>query len=386
MAIIDIKVPQMGEGLTEVRVLEFLKSPGDGVRRDELLYTMETDKATLEVESPEAGTLKEWLAAEGEVLPIGAPIARIDTSAAQAVQAPEPEGGADTAAASQRPPAARPERVIPPRTRAYARELGIGDDDLARIPSVTAKLMPADIDAYRGVKPGPDASAMSQRSTEVDFEDSPLPERQRTLNYHMRRSAQVVIPGTISRPVEWAALRAHVAAMRVQPDYGRLTEFQAFAFCVVQAAAACPKMFCSLVKEDTVRRYRRLNLGAAVALPGGELATAVLPRADLLAYPDFVSRLHERIQLARAGTDQADATVQLVLSYLGSHGIRDAVPVLVAPSSAVLFLGEPYTSEGRLQANVALTFDHRLMNGVEAAQLLAAVAERLAQAETLANP
>jgi len=68
MAIVDIKIPQMGEGLTEVRVLEFLKRPGDTVAKDELIYTMETDKATLEVESPEAGTLTEMGAAHIELL------------------------------------------------------------------------------------------------------------------------------------------------------------------------------------------------------------------------------------------------------------------------------------------------------------------------------
>ena len=61
----------MGEGLTEVRLLEFMKAPGDVVSRDEVIYTMETDKATLEVESPESGTLTEWLAAEGDGLPVG---------------------------------------------------------------------------------------------------------------------------------------------------------------------------------------------------------------------------------------------------------------------------------------------------------------------------
>jgi len=56
VATVEIKVPQMGEGLTEVRLLQLLKKHGDNVDKDELIYTMETDKATLEVESPEAGT------------------------------------------------------------------------------------------------------------------------------------------------------------------------------------------------------------------------------------------------------------------------------------------------------------------------------------------
>src|SRR5437879_4260963 len=124
MAIVDIKIPQMGEGLTEVRLLELLKSPGDIVSRDEIIYTMETDKATLEVESPESGRLTEWLAAEGDVLPIGASVARIDQAAEDASTQSVPVPA--VTAAPARPLSS--ERVIPPRTRAYARELGITEE------------------------------------------------------------------------------------------------------------------------------------------------------------------------------------------------------------------------------------------------------------------
>jgi pyruvate dehydrogenase E2 component (dihydrolipoamide acetyltransferase) len=62
MPIVEILVPQMGEGLQEVILLNFHKQPGDAVKRDELIYSMETDKATMEVESPYEGVLQEWLA------------------------------------------------------------------------------------------------------------------------------------------------------------------------------------------------------------------------------------------------------------------------------------------------------------------------------------
>ncbi|MFN3689870.1 MAG: biotin/lipoyl-containing protein, partial [Fimbriimonadales bacterium] len=76
MAIVEVVVPQLGEGLQEVRVIRFLKQPGDRVERDEHIYEMETDKANVEVESPYAGVIVEWLAKEGDILPIGAPIAK----------------------------------------------------------------------------------------------------------------------------------------------------------------------------------------------------------------------------------------------------------------------------------------------------------------------
>ena len=67
----EVRVPQLGEGLQEVRVLAFRKQPGERVRADEILFEMETDKAVVEVESRYAGILQEWLVEEGELVPIG---------------------------------------------------------------------------------------------------------------------------------------------------------------------------------------------------------------------------------------------------------------------------------------------------------------------------
>jgi pyruvate dehydrogenase E2 component (dihydrolipoamide acetyltransferase) len=384
MAIVDIKIPQMGEGLTEVRVLEFLKRPGDSVAKDELIYTMETDKATLEVESPESGTLKEWLAEEGAILEIGAPVARIDRSDGVAAQAPTAESEPRPEPASR---AAAPMRVIPPRTRAHARSLGLSDDVLGAIPSVTGKLMPSDVDAYIAAsKSGGQAPVTAEAKPTASFQDRPLSERQRKLNFHLKRSSQIVISGTISRPIAWSQMREFVNRRREQEADNRPTEFQTFAFCTARAATAHPKFRCSLVREDTLREYERLNLGIAVALPEGELTTAVVYDADLMSFAQFIRAIKERIQAARAGEDQADSSVQVVLSYLGTQGVRDAVPVLVAPASAVLFLGDAYQSEGKLYANASLTFDHRLINGVEAAEMLGAIASAVEQLKSDAEP
>jgi len=384
MAIVDIRIPQMGEGLTEVRVLEFLKRPGDSVAKDELIYTMETDKATLEVESPEAGTLTEWLAEEGAILEIGAPVARIDRS----------EGATATGNAAESAPAIEPvtrasasSRVIPPRTRAYARSLGLSDDALATMPSATGKLMPTDVDAFMAAtKSGEQAPAAAQTEVSTGFQDRPLSERQRKLNFHLKRSSQIVISGTISRPVEWAQIREFVNRRREHAVDVRPTEFQTFAFCVARAAMAHPKFRCSLVREDTIREYERLNLGIAVALPEGELTTAVVFKADLLSFTQFIPAIKERIQAARTGDDQADSSVQIVLSYLGTYGVREAVPVLVAPATAVLFLGDAFQSDGKLYSNVSLTFDHRLINGVEAAEMLGAICTAVERLKPDAEP
>ena len=80
MPVISVRIPQLGEGLQEALLVDFLKKPGDTVKRDEPIYVMETDKATTDVESPYAGTLVEWTVETGSVLEIGAEIARMEVA------------------------------------------------------------------------------------------------------------------------------------------------------------------------------------------------------------------------------------------------------------------------------------------------------------------
>ena len=78
MPTVSIRIPQLGEGLREAYLVDFLKSPGDSVARDEPLFTMETDKAVSDVECPHAGTLVKWLVEVDSVLEIGTEIAIVD--------------------------------------------------------------------------------------------------------------------------------------------------------------------------------------------------------------------------------------------------------------------------------------------------------------------
>jgi pyruvate dehydrogenase E2 component (dihydrolipoamide acetyltransferase) len=377
MPTVDILIPQMGEGLQEVIVLGFHKKPGDFVKRDEPLYSMETDKAVMEVESPYEGTLQEWLAEEGAVLPIGAPIARMEAVATE-VPAAEAAAPAETSA----PSAARAETatIIPPRTRAYSREMGLTEEEMQRIPAPTGKLLPADIDAYIKAR---DAVAARSAEPALPYVERTLSQQHRTFIYRLKRSAQIVVPATARRAMEWGVIRRFAESIRARGGPLQPSSFQTFAYCVVQATKEHPRFRSALIGEATVREYSHVNVGIAVALPEGELVTAVVPDADTLDYAAFIQTAQERIQRAREGEDQASETTQLLLTYMGPYEIVDAVPVLVAPAVAVLFIGSPYEQSGQLLANLALTFDHRLIQGIEAAEFLRTIVEKARQVEQM---
>ena len=378
MAIVEVFVPQMGEGLTEVRILELQKQPGERVQRDELLYSMETDKATLDVEAPFDGVLAEWLTEAGAILAVGAPIARIETE--MPVLAANSGGSASAVSAgsgirSDSPVIGPAKRtvVVPPRTRAYCRERGVSEEAMLGIAAPTGKLMPADIDAYLAAKPNPAPPIVP------GYVEYTLSAQQRTFAYRLRRSAQVVVAGTIRRPVAWSGVRDFVVAERNRGAEPRPTEFQTFAYIVAQAVREFPKFRSTLMGEEVVRESAHINLGIAVARPNEELTTAVVPQADTLDFKAFLQQAKERIAAARNGEDQIESDTQLLLTYLGATGIEDAIPVLVSPAIGILFLGAPFVQDGSLKANLVLTFDHRLIYGIEAANFLNGLADRIAQ-------
>src|SRR5579862_1916269 len=384
MPSISVRIPQIGEGLQEARLVAVLKQPGDMVKRDEPIYQMETDKAVMDVESPYEGKLTEWLAPVDSILPIGGEVARMEV--AEGIAATEEEPRAESIANPSAPGAAPvPEAArnanVPPRTRAYAKEKGLSESELALVPSMGAKLMPGDIDQYLRDRSPAHTSAVSHGT----YLETPVPPKQRLLSSRLVRGSQLVVPGTITVAADWEPLENLRSRIKSRGQEFQPSSFTIFAFAVAQALKEFPAFRSTLVNEDTLRTYDHVALGIAVGLPGDELVLAVVPDADALSWHEFAAKTRERIELARSGQDQANEAVTISLTNMQSFGLRDAVPVVVPPAVATLFLGEVYNglSQGsselnlRRMANLALTFDHRVMNGVGAANFINKVKENL---------
>lgn len=383
--VVSVHIPQIGEGLQEARLVSVLKEPGEFVGRDEPIYQMETDKAVMDVESPYEGFLVEWCAAVDTVLPIGAEVAKMRVASSVEV-VPAGHGAPATSAATvspttapSAPPAAR-RTDIPPRTRAYAKEKGLSEAQLAAVPAAGSKLMPSDIDAFLAGGAGPAPTVTQATGVGGSYSERPMPAKQRLLSSRLVRGSQLVVPGTITVAAKWAPIEAARAAAKAAGGDFQPSAFTMFAFAVARALRDHASFRTTLIGE-TLRTYDAANLGIAVALPGDELVLAVVEQADALAWRDFADRTRAQIDLARGGQDQANESVTISLTNMQAFGLRDAVPVVVPPSVATLFLGEPYnglsqeTSELRVErfVNLALTFDHRLINGVGAAEFLNAV-------------
>ncbi len=376
-------IPQIGEGLQEARIVAFLKQAGEKVTRDEPIYQMETDKAVMDVESPYEGTLIEWLAKVDDVVPIGFEVGRMSVAGDVEVSAAPAHGAPVVAPANKPAPAATKSsgdvRGIPPRSRAYAKEKGISEDVLVTIPFGGSKLMPADIDAF--LSGGTAVTATSG----AGYSEVALPSKQRVLNSRMVRSNSLVVPGTITVATEWSAIEAERARAKHEMRGFQPSAFTMFAYAVVRAMAEFPVFRSAMVGDDKLRTYEHVSLGIAVSLPGDELVTAVVDKADTLSWPEFAAAARAQIELARSGKDQAHAGVTVSLTNMQAFGLRDAVPVVVAPSMATIFLGEvfngldstPNMIRVKRFVNVSMTFDHRIANGVGASLFINKVKENV---------
>lgn len=423
MAILSIKVPQLGEGLQEARLVECLKQPGDFVKKDEPIFEIETDKAVTKIESPYTGKILSWDAEIDAVLPIGAEIGTMEvveeTSQANSTDSLPEEGQVSAPAHSAGngqqangstsvvPPAqtvsplltAAEGKPIPPRTRRFLRQKGVAHL-VKQIPAAGKRLLPEDVEAF--LESQSTASSVeipnSQSNANVagadvvhsttttvpsgDYEERPLNSSQKTLNFRMARGAQQVLPATLEADFDWAAIDS---ARKQVAESGVPTAFAMFSWCVARTMAEFPAFRSTLSADGlTLRTYKNVNLGIAVSLDNDLLATAVIRNANKLHRDAFFSDMAARIAEARDGKDQVDASTTVSVSNIGKAGMRCGIPVVVTPAVATIVVGAvrdvpvPLDRgfEFRKMVTVTMSFDHRLANGVGAANFLNAIRSR----------
>ena len=384
MPVISVRIPQLGEGLQEALLVDLLKQPGDEIRRDEPLYTMETDKATTDVESPYDGKLVEWLVEPGTVLSIGTEVAKMEVAegvkempSGHGPTDETPEVATGSSSSSAEAVAAAPtvrsgagSVRIPPKTRRFLKEKQLMDS-AHLIPAAGDKLLVSDVEAWLQNAPA-DESVSSDLFNLVS-----LPKSQIVLNYRLKRGVADCIPVTVGNEMSWKSVQQSRAT--VKANGGTATGFAMACYAVAQALKNHDRFRSTLsADERSLQTFHDVNLGIAVALPGDEMVTAVVKAADKMSQQEFFDAMGRQIEAARDGNDQADASTTLTVSNIGKAGMRFGIPAIVAPAVATLAFGEIYQApvpdgdsfrfEPMIQGT--LCFDHRLANGVGAANFM----------------
>jgi 2-oxoisovalerate dehydrogenase E1 component len=354
---LPIKVPHIGEGLEEARIIKFFKQPGDRVKKDELIYQLETDKAVVDIESPQDGVLSSWEATESSMVRIGAVIGQIEFSGGQAAVLKK--------AATPEPAAASAQAVSLSSDHASHR--------MAPEPLISRQIAP-----LQSTMLAKTAAELAQQVEGADFEEITLSAQQQVLATRLVRAARVAVPATIFQDASWEAIKKAREVLKHDPQKKEVTSFAIFAWCVAQAVKLHPVFRSSLPQNSVMRVYRDVHLGVAVSLPNADMTTAVLEGADKVNLLEFSRKLRRQVELAREGVDQARQPASLILTSMATFDIPHGIPVIVPPAVATLLLSSPQkkvmldgaTAVYREFINLSLTIDHRVMNGSSAGAFL----------------
>ena len=420
-----IELPQVGESVTEGVIGAWLKSVGDRVERFDPLVEVVTDKVNMEMPAPASGTLTAILAGEGETVPMGAPIAEMETDAAEPQAPPsEPPAPPPESSAADRigtlmtdvapvgptgsggpisaDPPPKPERETSrkrysPAVLRLAEERGVDLDRIAgtgRDGRVTLKDVRAFIDR-RETEPAPEPpSAAPPPSPEPPSADAgderrvPLSAVRRIIAQNMVRSASEIPQAWTLVEVDVTALVARRRAIRddFQAREGIAITYLPF---VIKAVAESLKENPALNSSwdgDAIIYKRRINIGIAAAAPDG-LVVPVIRDADMMSVAGLARRVSDLTDRARNGRlrleDVSGGT--FTLNNTGALGSVLSQPLVNPPQAAILttetIIRRPaIIGDGiaiRSMMNMCMSFDHRIMDGAEASAFINAVKTRL---------
>jgi 2-oxoglutarate dehydrogenase E2 component (dihydrolipoamide succinyltransferase) len=399
---IDIKVPSVGESVTEAVLARWLKKDGDPVKRDEPVAELESDKATQEIPAPAAGTVRVAVP-EGTTVPVGAVIGRVEEGAAAPAPAPaaapaKPETAPakpETAPAKAAPAAHPREAAMSPSARVLVESKGIDasqltgsgrggritkEDVLARVPSGTSGN-----GAAATAPPAPPAPAAPAPPGERETRQRMSPVRQR-IAARLIESQQTTASLTTFNEADLSAVQGLRAKYkdRFKERYGVSLGFSAFFVkACVEALKAFPAVNARIDGPDIV--YQNFyDIGVAVSTEKG-LMVPVLRGCDRLSFAQIEKAVADLAAKARDGRiavgDLQGGT--FTITNGGVFGSLLSTPILNPPQTAILGMHaiqkRPVAVNDQVVIRpmmyLALTYDHRLIDGREAVQFLVRVKE-----------
>lgn len=416
---VEVLMPKMGESITEGRILKWNKMPGDAVDKDETILEIATDKVDTEVPSPASGILVQHLAAEGDTVEVGKPVAIIETEASAAIvvapgsassnatvpaEAIEPSPAAPTPVASapmetsSTPSVSQSDdkRFYSPVVMRIAADAGIGMEELATIPGTGAngRVTKTDITGYlshRATTPvsavtmAPSAPRQSMAAPTVSFQGGetvqviPMDNMKRLMAEHMVHSVHTSPHVTLVSEVDMTAIaryRAEHAESFKAREGVSLTFMPFIAEAAVRALRDFPFVNASIDGTNILVK-KNINLGIAVAMEDGGLIVPVVRGADQLNPTGLARSIADLARRARHRRLQPEEIQDgtFTITNFGVFGNLFGTPIINQPQVAILGVGSvtkrPVVIEQkdgdviaiRSMMYISLSFDHRLVDG-----------------------
>lgn len=398
------KLPDLGEGTVEAEIAEWMVKVGDTVQEEDTICAMLTDKAAVELTAPVSGTVKKVAGEAGETIPVGSPLVVFETSgeAAKAPAAPEApeESPAPVAAATPQPENKQGEAdqkpaggkvKTSPSIRQRAREANI---DLNEITGTgpRGRITKADFEAFTA---NPDkasgARATPTRSRATGQTEIKVIGLRRKIAQRMQQSSQEIPHFAYVEELDITALeslRQELNGAKSEGD-ATLTLLPFIGLAMTRVLRDFPQCNAHYDSEKNVRiQHNAVNLGIATQTDDG-LKVPVVHHAEALSLEGMAAEIRRVTAAARDNSasraELSDSTI--TLTSLGKLGGVVSTPIINQPEVAIIGVNKavqrPVVENGtvviRLMMNLSSSFDHRFVDGYDAAAMIQALKRLLEQ-------
>lgn len=403
---IPIVMPQMGQSVAEGTIIRWIKKAGDPVRIDETLLEVETDKTTVEVESPVSGVLTSCLKGAGEIAAAGEVIGMLEAESAPE-DAPAALGGGQREPARAAPPPApegglaniRLPDVDRDRFSPYVLRLAMFNNlSLNELESVTGtgrngRVTKTDLLQYLARRPISPTTmeglagkeALSNQDLAALGKVVPMTSLRRTIADHMVQSIHTSAHVTMVHFVDVThvvSLRDRIKQQFLEKYQARLTYTGVLLFVTSRVLRQFPTINASVYDKQLILR-NEINIGCAVALQDESLVVPVVRNADRRTFPEIATELDRLIGLAR-NKQLTRADVEggtFTISNFGAFGSTIGTPIINQPQVAILGMGTvektPVVVDQQIcirdRLYLSFSFDHRVIDGAMGGRFLNAI-------------
>ena len=414
----DVTVPTLGESITEATLGQWLKQPGDPVRADEPIASLETDKVAVEVPSPVAGTMGEHVVAEGDTVAVGALIARINAAngAPAVAAAPQPAelagpvnpaGPGETPSVKEDPTAPHADEqgsdegnalTLSPAVRRVVLEHGLDpskikgtgkdgrltkDDVLAAARVEKAQLAPQSPAPVAQPAPAPASPAGDRREERVR-----MTRLRQTIARRLKEAQNTAALLTTFNDVDMTAVMDARNRYKdlFEKKHGIRLGFMGFFVKAACLAARDIPAVNAYIEGDEIVYHDYVDVSVAVSAPNG-LVVPVIRNADKMSFAEIEKTIADFGRRAKDGTLKMEEMQggTFTISNGGVFGSLLSTPIVNPPQSAVLGMHRieerPVVKNGQIVARpmmyLALTYDHRLVDGREAVTFLVRMKEAI---------
>jgi pyruvate dehydrogenase E2 component (dihydrolipoamide acetyltransferase) len=382
----EFRMPSLGADMEAGTLVEWLKRPGDRVKRGDVVAVVETQKGAIEVDIFQDGVIERWLVEPGTTVPVGTPLALIAGGALAATTTqPSPPPAPDSVA----PPPVKPVHVVPkpegsrvrasPAARRLALELGIALDALIGSGPGGAVIY-ADVERAR--------ASHKLASKRLD-----LAEMRRAIAAAMARSKREIPHYYLSTTFDLTCALAWLEAANAdRPPAERLLLAALLLKAVARALVEAPE-FNGFFTAEEFQPGAGIHIGTAIAIRGGGLVAPAIHNADRLSLDELMAQLRDLVARARSGalrsSELSDPTI--TVTNLGERGVETVFGVIYPPQVALVGFGMPVERPWAIGSEIAvrrvmtatLAADHRSSDGHRGARFLANIDRRLQKPETL---